>query len=311
MPELPEVETTVRGLRERVVGTTITDFWCNAPGMVRYMTPEKLGKEIKRAKIIGVRRRAKNILMDLNNKKSLVIHMKMTGHLLYGNYKRWNEKGARSNLPASLAKRGEQTWKAKGEGPLRDDPYNRFVHVVFTLDNGHHIAFCDMRKFGKIALHRTDTLHTSKELSSLGPELWELTSKQFIPIYRHISRGKIKQKLLDQTLLAGVGNIYSDEGLWASSIHPKSIPGKIPEDKLRNLFANLVKITKKSLATGGDSMSDYRNVDGVGGGFQNFHKAYRRTGKPCTLRGCSGTIKRIVVGARSTHYCHIHQKKYA
>ena len=308
MPELPEVETTVRGLRDRVVGHTIRDFWCDHERMVRYISPSVLRKLLVGKKIIGARRRGKNVIIDLSSpstalgvNKSLVIHMKMTGHLLYGTYKRGNVKGARSNL---------QTWRAEREGPLRDDPYNRFIHAVFTLNNGRHIAFCDMRKFGKIAIHDTDNLHTSKELLDLGPELWEIDSKKFA--LRIGGRaGKIKQVLLDQKVLAGVGNIYSDEGLWAAGIHPLSKTSQVPKFKLLKLFKSLIQITKRSLKTGGDSMSDYRNIDGIGGRFQNFHRAYRQTGKACQKRGCSGKIKRIVVGTRSAHFCPKHQMDYS
>jgi len=300
MPELPEVETTVLGLRSRVVGLTIRDFWCDHTRMIRYISPDSLGKQIKNAKIIGVRRRAKNILVDLSGGLTLVIHMKMTGHLLYGKWQMLNGK-----------KLKVKSWVADEKGPLRDDPYNRFVHVVFCLSNGKHIAFCDMRKFGKIALHKTSSLHTAKELVDLGPELWEINAKKFIEIFRSKKSGKIKQALLDQTILAGVGNIYSDEGLWSSGIHPLSQPAKIPNTKLGELFRALVKITKQSLKIGGDSMSDYRNIDGVGGRFQNSHKAYRRTGQKCGKLDCRGIIKRMVIGGRGSHFCPNHQKFYA
>lgn len=301
MPELPEVETTVRGLRERVLGKAITDFWCDWPNMLRYVSPATFKGLVVGKKIIAVRRRAKHILIDLSGNpsttlrvnKTLVIHMKMTGHLMYGKYVYQNKK-----------------WRAINPGPLRDDPYNRFIHAVFTLSNGYRIAFCDMRKFGKIALHDTNNLHNAKELENLGPELWELTPAKFIPIYRHTKGGKIKTKLLDQTLLAGVGNIYSDEGLWAAGIDPRSVPRKIPATKLSKLFKSLVAITKRSLKTGGDSMSDYRNIDGLGGKFQNFHRAYRQTGKACKKLGCRGKIERIVVATRSTHFCPKHQTLY-
>lgn len=294
MPELPEVETTTRGVVKYCLGKKIISFWSDTPGMIRYVSIKEMGKLVVGAKIIGARRRAKNIIIDLSNNKSLVIHMKMTGHLLYGTYRKVKS----------------ERWEAREEGPLKHDPYNRFVHIVFSLSNGKHLAFCDMRKFGKIAIHDTANLHTSKELSSLGPELWELTPAKFIAIYRHIKSGKIKQKLLDQTILAGVGNIYSDEGLWESGVDPRSIPAKIPEHKLDELYKSLVAITKRSLKTGGDSMSDYRNIEGLGGKFQNFHKAYKQTGKACNKPLCRGKIKRIVIGSRSTHYCPKHQKLY-
>ena len=296
MPELPEVETTVRGLRDKVVGKRITGFWCDHARMVRYIAIRELARQIRGARIISVRRKGKHILIDLDLEKTLIIHMKMTGHLLYGKYKQSKFKG-RPWIPILKS------------GPLHD-PYNRFIHAVFILNNNKHIVFCDMRKFGKIALHNTSNLPVAKELESLGPELWELDIEKFVEIFKKMNAGKIKQALLNQTLLAGVGNIYSDEGLWTVGIHPLSQPAKIPKEKLKNLFSALVKITKYSLKTGGDSMSDYRNVDGVGGRFQNFHKAYRRTDERCLKNGCRGIIKRIVIGGRGSHFCSSHQKLY-
>ncbi|OHB17135.1 MAG: hypothetical protein A2749_03245 [Parcubacteria group bacterium RIFCSPHIGHO2_01_FULL_45_26] len=301
MPELPEVETTVRGLRERVVGRTITEFWCGWPRMIRYVSPTKLKKFIVGRKILEIKRRAKYILILLSGGKTLVIHMKMTGHFLYGEYEKLGSKVRPFWVP-----------KVKpfgGRGPLHD-PYNRFIHIIIGLSNGRHIAFCDMRKFGKIAIHDTHNLHNSKELKDLGPELWEMRIGDFVKIMQAKKFGKIKQVLLNQKVLAGVGNIYSDEGLWASGIHPFSIPNRIPNKKLQDLFKALNAITKRSLETGGDSMSDYRNIDGIGGRFQNFHRAYRQTGKPCARRGCWGIIKRIVVGGRGTHFCPKHQEYY-
>lgn len=297
MPELPEVETTVRGLRLRVVGQTIRDFWCDHSNMIRYISPMRFSKLVKGKKILGVRRRAKHILIDLSGNKTIVVHMKMTGHLLFGKYVK-SDSNVRPWEPALKV------------GPL-NDPYNRFIHAVFSLSNNKHLVFCDMRKFGKMAIHDTDNLHTAKELGSLGPELWELNGTKFIAIYRYIKSGKIKTKLLDQKLLAGVGNIYSDEGLWMAGINPLSQPNQIPETKLKKLFTALVNVTKVSLKTGGDSMSDYRNIDGVGGRFQNFHKAYRQTNKKCKKKSCGGMMKRIVVGSRTAHYCDKHQVLYS
>ena len=149
----------------------------------------------------------------------------------------------------------------------------------------------------------------------MGPELWEVSAKEFVKIFNPASlklrrTRPIKLALLDQTLLVGVGNIYSDEGLWLADIHPLSKPNKITNDKLLKLYKGLIKVTKASLKTGGDSMSDYRNVEGLGGKFQNFHKAYKQTGKKCIRKGCGGIMKRIVVGARSSHFCPKHQTLY-
>src|SRR3989338_6713370 len=150
MPELPEVETTARGLRSKVVGHTITDFWCDHARMIRYISIPALRKLVVGRKIVGARRRAKHVLIDLSGNKTLVIHMKMTGHLLYGKWEILNGK-----------------WQTQEKGPMQD-PYNRFVHAIFTLNDGKHLAFSDMRKFGKIAIHDTGNIHSARELEGLG-----------------------------------------------------------------------------------------------------------------------------------------------
>ena len=115
---------------------------------------------------------------------------------------------------------------------------------------------------------------------------------------------------MDQSVVAGVGNIYSDEALWLSGIHPTSIVSKIPEKKLKELLKAVIAVLKKGIDFGGDSTSDYRQIDGTRGKFSGQHNAYRLTGKPCKKRGCSGVITRIIVGGRSAHFCSVHQKHY-
>ena len=296
MPELPEVETTVRGLRKYIVGLKIVGFWCDWSNIIRYLKPSDFARKIKNAKIIKIRRRGKNIIVDLDNKKTLVVHMKMTGHLMVGKYRKTSTK--------------HQTWVAKEAGPLRDDPYNQYIHAVFILDNKHHLVFCDARKFGKIALYDTANLLTSKELAHLGPELWETSAKQFLKIIKDKSKSRIKQALLNQAVVAGIGNIYCDESLWASGIHPLSVIKSIPDKKIKDLRKFLVKITKASMKTGGDSTSDYRNIDGAKGGHQNLHKVYQQLGKKCSKPKCSGIIQRIIVAMRGTHFCPGHQRLY-
>ena len=312
MPELPEVETTARGLRSKVVGHTITDFWCDHARMIRYISIPALRKLVVGRKVVIARRRAKHVLIDLSGGKTLVIHMKMTGHLLYGKYSKITNPKAQNSTKS-------QIWKAQGEGPLRDDPYNRFVHAIFVLDSPTSprlrgarlcLAFSDMRKFGKIAIHDTHNIHTAKELEGLGPELWEIKAREFVKLMQS-KKGRIKQVLMDQLTPAGVGNIYSDEALYLAGIHPLSQTNKLTNDKLLKLFRALVSVTKKSFKTGGDSMSDYRNIDGVGGKFQNYHKVYGRKGLPCRKLNCKGMIERIIVAGRSAHFCPKHQKLYA
>ena len=113
---------------------------------------------------------------------------------------------------------------------------------------------------------------------------------------------------MDQSVIAGVGNIYSDEALWRAGIHPEERVRDIDEAKLKSLYTATIEVLKKGIDFGGDSMSDYRNIDGERGEFQEKHEAYRRTGKPCMKRGCSGTIQRKIVGGRSAHFCSVHQR---
>lgn len=309
MPELPEVQTTVDGINKTVKGRVITDVWTDYKSSMKmhsesiknpkYFTEFK--KRIIGAKIKGARRRAKNILIDLSNGETILIHMKMTGHLMYGNYEYI---------------RKENKWRASDKGPLQD-PFNQFLHVVFTFENGpstslragNHLAFSDMRKFAKVSYVETDTEDESRHLSGLGPE--PLTKMFTYPLFKERlmlrKRGKIKQVLMDQSVMAGIGNIYSDEILWRSNVHPLSIVEKIPEKNLKLMYIAVGETLKKGIDFGGDSTSDYRNIKGERGQFQATHNAYQMHKKKCKKKGCPGVLERIQVGGRSAHFCPVHQ----
>ena len=320
MPELPEVETTTKGLQKTVVGQKILDVWTDLdskdkrqldtiknPAFFKYFKREVIGK-----KIIGVKRIGKNILIALGSGDTILIHMKMTGHLLYGKYRKV-AGSSRSDLGTSLRSDLLPLWLPAEKGPLQD-PYNRFVHVVFSMSSGKHLAFCDSRKFGKITLIKKSELHTSKHTAHLGPDP---TDKNFSfenfkeRLFLKPSAGwrrKIKSVLMDQTIITGIGNIYSDEILWMSSIHPEARVQNIPKDRLRVMFKSMKQILAKGIDFGGDSMSDYRNILGKKGEFQLHHNAYMREGEKCGKKGCHGVIIRIVVEGRSSHLCPSHQK---
>lgn len=288
MPELPEVQTTVSGLNRVATGLVITDVWTeyNSPyyhGKDSIKDPEYFKyfkKTIKNSKITGVTRRAKNILIHLSNSHTILIHMKMTGHVMYGNYN-------------------------------RKDPFNQYIRLIFYLSNGKTMELCDTRKFAKVTLLPSDTMHETVHLKGIGPEPLEknFTFKVFKEQIHKKPNGKIKIVLLDQTIIAGIGNIYSDESLWRAGIHPESIVNKIPEAKLKELYKAIQKTLSMGIDFGGDSMSDYRNIDGERGKFQEKHMAYRRNKQPCLKKGCGGKIVRIVVGGRGTHLCDKHQIK--
>lgn len=308
MPELPEVTTTVRGLNTVLPKLAIKDVWTDlaksTPSRAHFANTikslsfyKKFKKEIVGTKVKSVERRAKNILIHLSNNKTILIHMKMTGHILYGKYIHDIKKN---------------TWvPVAGSPSALFDPYNRFVHIVFSLSNGKHFVMCDSRKFGTVTILDTNTVHT-KHFVHLGPEPLEksFTYVQFKNQLLKKPTGNIKTVLMDQAVIAGIGNIYSDEMLWLSSIHPKSHSKNIPDKQMKMLYTSMKQVLNKGIDFGGDSMSDYRDIRGMRGKFQDKHNVYRKAKEPCSKKGCRGVIMREVINGRSAHYCSAHQIIY-
>lgn len=308
MPELPEVQTTVSGLKKVLPKLAITDVWSDLPRRdykpknkenikdLAYFNGFK--KEIVGKKVIDIKRRAKNILIFLSGNRTILIHMKMTGHLLYGKYTYINPS----------TKLGAGTWKPAEKGPL-EDPYNRFIHAVFSLSNGKHLAFSDTRKFGKIVAIPTDKIYESSHLKDLGPEPLEksFTFAKFKERLAGKPNQKIKLVLMDQSVISGIGNIYSDEILWYAGVHPEERMKKITGQKQKKMFDAMKKVLKKGIDFGGDSTSDYRDITGRPGKFNLHHNAYQRTGEKCR-KNDGGVILRKMIGGRSAHFCSKHQK---
>ena len=285
MPELPEVETTVKGLNKKVPSRTFIDAWSDWEKIVK--KPKNFSefkKEIKNKKIKKAWRRAKNIIIDLSDGYSLLIHQKMTGHLLVGKWIKINN-----------------IWKPEKAGPL-NDPYNRFLHLIFFLDNGEMIALSDARKFAKVELWKTDELLNSKEFKNLGPEPLEksFTFEKFKKIFEN-RKGKVKQIIMNPEVIAGVGNIYASESLWVAKIHPEKNIAKLSEKELKSLYEAIIKVLTLGVKLGGESFSDYRKPDGTKGDFDSERKVYKREGQKC--HRCGGKIKRIKVAQRSAFYC--------
>jgi formamidopyrimidine-DNA glycosylase len=309
MPELPEVTTTVNGLQRVLPKLVILDVWTdlakkNQP-IKQYKDTIKsdaffksFKKKIVGEKIINVERRAKNILINISGGYTILIHLKMTGHLLYGKY---------------IFNKKENKWTPdKSEMASLSDSYNRFIHVIFTLSNGKHLAFCDSRKFGKVTIIKTSEIEKSLHLNNIGPEPLE-KSFTFLKFKGRLllkPNWKIKTVLMDQMVIAGIGNIYSDEMLWLADIHPESNPKNIPEKQLQKLYKSTGEVLSKGIDFGGDSMSDYRNIFGEKGNFQHHHNVYQKKGTKCVKKGCHGVIIRKVINGRSAHFCNIHQKIY-
>jgi len=285
MPELPEVETTIRDLNKKILGREIQDIWTDFPKMIKIPKSfEQFKKEIKDKKIEKVWRRGKNILFDLSGRKTLLIHQKLTGHLLLG---KWE------------LERGQ--WQAKIPGPLVEDPMNKFLHLMFWLDNGQMLALSDLRKFAKVEL--LDQKILEKELSFFGPEPLEkdFTFEKFKECLAKKRKGKIKQVLMDQEVISGIGNIYSDEILWEAKIHPFKDVSKLEKGQLKKIYQAMRKILPKAIELGGESISDFRRILGERGYFDKERKVYRREGEKC--RRCGTIIKKLKLAGRSAHFC--------
>jgi formamidopyrimidine-DNA glycosylase len=306
MPELPEVHTTVTGLNQVLRGLSITHIWSDmwsVAKLARNTIKDKtyfsyFQKYALNAKVLRVHRRAKHILIDLDNGFTIIIHMKMTGHLMYGTYienKKSNGK--------------EWSWIPQEKNTSLSDPYNRHIHVVFTLSNKKHLVFCDSRKFGTVVVERTSILETNR-LAHLGPEPLEktFTLENFKKRILLSPTRAVKTVLMDQSIIAGIGNIYSDEMLHLAHILPIRKPKNIKKDEWPLLYRSMKQVLSKGIDFGGDSTSDYRNIHGERGKFHHNHNVYLRTGKKCTMRGCKGVIKKKTINGRSAHFCIVCQK---
>lgn len=306
MPELPEVQTTVNGINKLLKGKEICDIWTDlavkVPTRKDYYTTTKsldffkLFKDtVCGTKIKNAERRAKNIFIHLSNGYSVWIHMKMTGHLMYGMY----DFDKKTN-----------TWtphKKEKNLALRD-PYNRFLHVVFILKNGKHLVLSDVRKFAKVTMIETSRI--DEVMKDFGPEPLDenFTEKGFKERILKYPNKPIKTILLDQKIISGIGNIYSDEALWLSSIHPSRTSISLTNSEIKKLFNSIRISLQKGIEFGGDSTSDYRDIEGKPGSFNNTHEAYRRGGEKCRKKGCGGTITRMEISGRGLYFCDKHQK---
>ena len=290
MPELPEVTTTVNGLQKVLPGLIFSDVWTDLAKKNQKFKPflntiknekfyKKFKKEIRGKKILKVERRAKNILIHLSGNRTILIHLKMTGHLLF-------------NVPSS-----------------------KYIHVIFSFTNGKKLYFSDARKFGKVTIFPTDKMDETLHLKNIGPEPLEknFTFETFKGrLFKKSASGrrKINTVLLDQSVIAGIGNIYSDEILWESSVHPESRIENIPVSFLKKMYQAMKDVLKKGIHFGGDSTSDYRNIHGGKGHFQKKHNVYQKSKEECGKKSCLGVIMRKMIGGRSAHFCPQHQKLF-
>lgn len=320
MPELPEVQTVVDGLNRKIKGKKISSVWTDYESDF-YLGKESIkdpayfkifSKSISGEKILKAERRAKNIQIHLSGGKTIIIHLKMTGHLLYGNYFFDNEKntfvpqeGFISREDLKKDKTGEMEESIE-KNPLRD-PFNKFVHLAIVFSDKKVLVLSDMRKFASVFFKKTDGVE--KYFSNIGPEPFDIKPSVFSKMAKE-KKGKVKTVLMDPEFVAGIGNIYSDEILWKVGIHPDSEISSIPSFLLKEIIKFSKKILNKSISMGGDSMSDFRNIEGSRGNFQKHHNCYKLEKTVCKKDTCDGIIEKKLVGARTARFCPIHQKKF-
>ena len=288
MPELPEVETVKRGLERLVVGRTIQAIDFDWPKSFPN-APEEVKRFLVGAKITGVHRRAKVLLVQLDTNYTLVTHLKMTGQLVY---------------------RGQENFGAgHPNDSLIGDLPDKSTRVELTFTDQSKLFFNDQRKFGWMKLYPTVEVPNIDFMKKLGPEPLEqeFTKAVFRDRVSRRSKTNIKAALLDQTVLAGVGNIYADEALWGAKIHPKTIVSAIPNNKLNVLYEELQYVLKLSIEKGGSTDRNYVNAEGKKGSYIDFARVFRREGLLCPR--CGTTIVKIRVAGRGTHVCPHCQKE--
>ncbi len=300
MPELPEVEYTARQLRTTIVGATIGQahvFWRR---ILDHPELEDFLAQITERRIEGVRRRGKYLLLDLSGELFLSIHRRMTGNLLL--------------LPPgwlidiTLQQRDPLAWDTKGpsfhlEDSAAETSYSRetdYCRICFDLTDGRRLLYTDPRKFGRIGLWLRED--EQKLFEELGPEPLgeEFTLARLTEgLMRH--RTGVKQALLNQRVVAGVGNIYADEALFYAQIHPARRSDSLTFDEIRLLREGIVTVLSRSIEHGGTSFNDYRDLWGEAGDNYNHVCVYHQDGQPC--KRCGTIVERTVVAQRSTHFC--------
>ncbi|NIM98752.1 MAG: bifunctional DNA-formamidopyrimidine glycosylase/DNA-(apurinic or apyrimidinic site) lyase [candidate division Zixibacteria bacterium] len=281
MPELPEVETIARGLQKVIVGKRIKEVEAIFPGIIR-QDLDLFKKAVAQKKIQEVRRRGKYLLLDLSGGKTILVHLGMTGTLL-------------------CLKSGDRSGERLNRRPSKPKPTNKHDHLAFRFCGSDlELRYNDQRKFGKWKVCDTCSAEHIAELSKLGPESLGLTDCEFVQIFRG-RRGRIKSALLNQQIIAGLGNIYADESLFEARINPSQRLDLLSERKLKNLHKAIRNVLSKAIKAGGSSVDNYLNVNGQLGSFQFHHKVYGREGEAC--KRCGAKIKRIRISQRSSYFC--------
>jgi formamidopyrimidine-DNA glycosylase len=294
MPELPEVETVRRGLEPAMVGARFTKVIQRRPDL-RFPFPDRFSERLEGQEIRSLGRRAKYLLADLSSGEVLIMHLGMSGRFLV-------TQGGATRMP------GEFHHEHGGSGA--------HDHVMFQLSNGATVTYNDARRFGFMDLVPRSGIETSKHFAGMGIEPLgnELSGETIASLFAG-KRTPLKAALLDQRLIAGLGNIYVCEALFRTGLHPEAPAGSLagkkgePTDKARQLAEVIRDVLTEAVEAGGSTLRDHAQVDGSLGYFQHSFRVYDREKEPCVTPGCTGTVARLVQSGRSTFYCPECQKR--
>ena len=278
MPELPEVETVRRGLAPVMEGRVIARAEARRAGL-RWPFPDRMADRLTGARVLGLRRRSKYILGDLDTGETMLIHLGMSGRMLIS---------------------GTALGKFHHHHPAPE----KHDHVVLDMDSGARITFNDPRRFGAMDLYATGTGDSHALLAKLGPEpLGNGFHEDYLAGAFAGRKTPVKAALLDQRIVAGLGNIYVCEALHRAGINPKRRAGQLSPRRVAGLVPVIRDVLSEAIAAGGSSLRDYRQASGELGYFQHAFRVYDREGTPCPTPRCSGSVRRIVQAGRSTFYC--------
>lgn len=283
MPELPEIETIKRGLSSRLIGAKLRK--------VRILEPKSTKNEISKVcgrKVVGLRRFGKALIMDFEENESLMFHMRMTGQLIF------DPNGENLGIAERFA-------AGHPNENFVDTLPNKQTRIVFYFDQGK-LYFNDQRKFGFVKELEADKVLQDDFIAKLGKEPWEMSEEElFLKMQKH-KNITVKAFLLDQENMAGLGNIYADETLFAAKIHPERKAGGITKEEAKRILECARKVMETAIEAGGSTLKNYLKADGTRGDYLDlFAKAYNREGKKCER--CGTEIRKIRVAGRGTYFC--------
>ncbi len=291
MPELPEVETIKRGLEQGLVGQTISGVkidWAKS----FHSSAEEIKKLVIGAKFDGIERRAKVLVINLSGSHSLLVHLKMTGQLV------WDHKSEVKGQVSNVRKVGGHPSPS-----MVDELPDKSTRVIFEFKTGDKLFFNDQRKFGWIKLVESSMVDRDPLISRLGPEPLskDFTLDSFTKVIKRRPKSPIKPVILDQSTVSGVGNIYADESLHLAKIHPLRLAGSLTPAEIKRLHQAIKDIITLGIKHGGSSVRNYVNHMGGKGDYLDLARVFRRQGQPCPV--CGTEVKKIRVAGRGTHFC--------